>query len=281
MLPRTKGPTLMRKRVIALLVALTTALGVGGFALSQATAAPAGKVTASTVLGNSRGWCVRSGTGELRNLWLDPNGKCPAPFWGPTTLGGSSGPTAADIKAIVDSEVAAAIGGLPSAPAAKHFSVKFNADWATNTAIKKIKDPFVGDPQIDSAGYINVSAPAAIGATVEDPIGDQFPATVNPSSQPTDQGQRFYFAIVQSGLPAYSANQRELWGSNVASSSMASESDVQVDGVVQPSIGATTRTFIVSIAKVPADSSTKSEAGTLEGFGNSRAFTVDAWTLVP
>lgn len=66
------------------LVLATTGIGV----------AQAG--TASPVLSTTeRGWCVRNQTGELRSLWLvEDTHLCPAPFWGPVSLGerGPAGP---------------------------------------------------------------------------------------------------------------------------------------------------------------------------------------------
>lgn len=74
----------VRSRIATVLIAIAVISG----AIFAATYASAADVTPQ------RGWCVKSGTGELRNLWFDPNtGKCPSPYWGPVSLGnGAAGP---------------------------------------------------------------------------------------------------------------------------------------------------------------------------------------------
>jgi len=88
---------------------LIAAVGVVGFGVSGflAISMPANAVqsvtpvavvsttTAPSTPVLKRDWCIKSGTGELRNLWLTgPKDTCPAPFWGPVKLGeqGPSGP---------------------------------------------------------------------------------------------------------------------------------------------------------------------------------------------
>jgi len=74
---------------VAALVA--TLLGVGLGAANATAPAVAAAAATTTAAPAARGWCVRSGTGELRNLWFDPStGKCPVPFWGPVALGGGA-----------------------------------------------------------------------------------------------------------------------------------------------------------------------------------------------
>lgn len=88
----------MRKTRLAGMLAVTGALA--GLLALLATPSP---VTASVVTvaatatpsqNLTRDWCIKSGTGELRNLWLTgPRGTCPAPYWGPVKLGdGAAGP---------------------------------------------------------------------------------------------------------------------------------------------------------------------------------------------
>jgi hypothetical protein len=87
----------MRSRILRALLILGLLLGVGGgVAVTSASADSTPSVSATaaattTSAPAARGWCVRSGTGELRNLWFDPTtGKCPSPYWGPVALGGGA-----------------------------------------------------------------------------------------------------------------------------------------------------------------------------------------------
>src|SRR5437868_4157440 len=94
----------MRKRILrALLVlgllvgSLTAASSAQAYFIDSpraaAAAAPAavGFVPSTT----ERGYCIKVGTGDFRNLWLDANThKCPIysatdAYWGPVTLGGA------------------------------------------------------------------------------------------------------------------------------------------------------------------------------------------------
>ena len=80
-----------RKRILSLITALAMALGIGGFAVMQATAAPAHATVAaasSPVLSTTvRALCIKRGTGEPRSLWVVADtGLCPEPYWGPATL---------------------------------------------------------------------------------------------------------------------------------------------------------------------------------------------------
>lgn len=165
----------------------------------------------------------------------------------------------------------------PAGPAGKdgtnalgviHKTVTFNADWKTNPDITPLSR--------------NAAAKCVDADTTSTVTSGQFlnPATVNPDTAPHsdvhgDDGNRYCFAITSTGLPKYSASQPELWGSNVSASTMGSDSDIAVIGEVRPSIGATTRTFVVSITSTKANM----ETAMAQAFGNSRAFTVDAWTL--
>ena len=103
----------MRARIAASTVGLTLLAGSVGLAVTASAETTSTSTSTSTTTSTStststspaatptaRCWCVRSGNGELRNLWFDPaTGKCPAPYWGPVALGsgapGPQGPTGA------------------------------------------------------------------------------------------------------------------------------------------------------------------------------------------
>lgn len=77
----------MRKTLISVLAAVALLLG-GGYLLNSSAA------HADTPI-STRGWCIKSGSGELRNLWLTADGKCPTysptnSYWGPVSLGGGA-----------------------------------------------------------------------------------------------------------------------------------------------------------------------------------------------
>lgn len=80
-----------RIRLVALAAVLSLLGLTGAVAAHAATSAAAPRAALSST---ERGWCVRSGTGELRNLWLEATThRCPDPYWGPTNLGsGTRGP---------------------------------------------------------------------------------------------------------------------------------------------------------------------------------------------
>ena len=81
----------MRKLIPA--AALGAGVLAAGLALSStATAETIAPIAPQKLSTTQRGWCVRDQTGELRNLWLvESTLKCPAPFWGPVSLGGAKG----------------------------------------------------------------------------------------------------------------------------------------------------------------------------------------------
>lgn len=82
----------MRRSIIAIAAVVAVLLSGLGLVSAQASA-PVAAVAAST-----RGFCVKVGTGEIRNLWLTAAGKCPVysptdAYWGPITFGaGATGP---------------------------------------------------------------------------------------------------------------------------------------------------------------------------------------------
>ena len=236
-----------KRRVVALF-ALLALFGGGG-------AVVAGIASASA----PRGTCVKVGTGEYRDLWLNPDGTCPTGFWGPKVFGG--GLSAADVQTLVNAAVAKAVANLPAVPAGlspKKDQVTFDADWASNASIKKVNTAPTGP---NAAGYLTLPA-ANIGVSTETAAGTP---------------GRYYFVVTQTGISAYSTSTRELFGSNVASSTMASESDVQVEGVIQPAPGSTTRSFVVSIATNSADDLANAK---LAAFANSRHFTLQFFTYI-
>lgn len=74
----TKKPSLFLAALVAAIV------GIGAFLM------PA---QAAEKLGTTRGWCVKSSTGELRTLRLTTAGKCQGGYWGPIALSsGVKGP---------------------------------------------------------------------------------------------------------------------------------------------------------------------------------------------
>ena len=82
----------MRKLIPA--AAIGAGVLAAGLALSStATAETIAPIAPQKLSTTQRGWCVRDQTGELRNLWLvESTLKCPAPYWGPVSLGGAQGP---------------------------------------------------------------------------------------------------------------------------------------------------------------------------------------------
>lgn len=92
--------------VIAVAAASLGALSVTSTANAAPAAAPAtvaapvaalpAAVPAITLSTTNRGWCVKVGTGELRNLWFDAaTNRCPVfsptnAYWGPVALGGGA-----------------------------------------------------------------------------------------------------------------------------------------------------------------------------------------------
>lgn len=82
----------MRKLIVGG-AALASLVGAGAAYSMSASATPAPTAALSQA---ERGWCVRSGTGELRNLWLvEDTKRCPDPYWGPVSMGGAKGDTGA------------------------------------------------------------------------------------------------------------------------------------------------------------------------------------------
>ena len=114
----------MRKRVIALLVALATALGVGGFALSQASAAPATinpNPVAAGPYHSGNITCAQDGTRTFI-VWdhYCPTGFHYAQIPAQDVYGSTSGTglTQAQVQALIDTAVAKALASNPvTAPA--------------------------------------------------------------------------------------------------------------------------------------------------------------------
>lgn len=89
----------VRNVFVMLGVALLAVLGfVAMTSPAQAKAPVAAVAAATTTPAPARGYCIKVGTGEFRNLWLTPEGKCPIytpktdEYWGPVSLGGTVGP---------------------------------------------------------------------------------------------------------------------------------------------------------------------------------------------
>ena len=94
----------MRKRIIISLTAAAMLLGVGGFAVAQAST-------------QDRGWCIQNGTGNPANLWLDKDGNCPKGWWGPTSMDAAADASIvtlqAEVKALTDRVNALEDAGTP------------------------------------------------------------------------------------------------------------------------------------------------------------------------
>jgi hypothetical protein len=278
----------MRTRILA--VASTIVAGIGIGAIAAVTAGSANAAPENPALTGKRVLCVTS-TGDFKALdapcagHKDAAGK-PMWFAGPLPVpgaagyaesiqsiagtGSTGGLTEAEVKSLVDARVAAAMQTVTSGLPSKSVTVKFDADWNSNDAIGKTHPATTSATGAinltpNPAGYLPVPASAS---TADLAKGGPESAT----------GGRYYFTVTQTGLSAYSANQRELWWSNVSATTMASESDIRVDGLVQPSIGATTRTWVVSMATGSGDNPA---AGTISAYGNSRSFTFTGSVLVP
>jgi hypothetical protein len=90
----TKFRLLLAATCAALLGAATSGVVIldAARAASSAEATPSPNTTPRTPvpgeeLTRKRGLCIRTGTGELRSLWLvAATGKCPSPYWGPVRL---------------------------------------------------------------------------------------------------------------------------------------------------------------------------------------------------
>jgi hypothetical protein len=237
-----------KRRALSILAVLVFMGGAGFGAAQLASAAGAQNVL-----------CAKNGSRQMAVF----SGTCPTGFFRAQLtasdvygLGVPAGNV--DVAALVKAEVAKQIGAIPAGLTPKKDSATFNADWATNSAIKTFSSPTgLIAPAPNTAGYLKV--------------GDFTFGPLAPN------GARRYFAVVQTGVTAYSASTRELFGSNVASSTMASESDVQVEGVIQPAPGATTRTFVVSVAAGTGDDVA---GGKLAAFANSRHFVLEFFTYV-
>jgi hypothetical protein len=234
---------MLRKRFYAVLAALA-AVGIACFGAAQLASA----ATDNPSLTGQRVWCI------------DANG---LPHYLPAPCKQYKGMWYFGNGANLYQGSAPSTSTVTAGASAKHTTVTFNADWLTNAAIKRMA--LTSAPTVDSSGFL---VPSSVITTA---------GAETITTRPTP---RFYFAFTATGLPAYATASRELWGSNVATTTMASESDVQVEGEVHPATGATTRTYVVSIAAGSLDSNPKAAAGTIDAFANSRTFTVDAWTLV-
>lgn len=250
---------MVRKRILAVLAGFAVLLG-GGFVAAQLASA----AVDDPALTGQRVWCIDANglphylpapCTQYKGMWYFGNG---------ANLYQGTGPkvTVAPTASVTANPAPAPAPGT----VAKHTKATFDADWATNGVIKKMN---VCPGGVDAAGFLG----SAVTGSPEKAIPASCPG-VNVAKP------RYYFAFTATGLPKYSASARELWGSNVSDTTMASESDVTVEGEVHPAAGATTRTFVVSIA-APTTSPVDDPAnGLIRAFSNSRSFTVDAWTLV-
>jgi len=70
-----------RNSIVAIVVTMLAAVGV----MLAVTQADAAEPLSPTL----RGYCVKSGTGEIRSLALTVSGKCQTNYWGPVNLGGT------------------------------------------------------------------------------------------------------------------------------------------------------------------------------------------------
>jgi hypothetical protein len=165
------SPTRQRGRVAVVLGMLLSVFGLaalaGGLAGSASAAPTTGAIAtpvAAPVLSTTeRGLCIKQGTGEPRSLWLvAATHRCPAPFWGPTTLEVAFGKDALPVAGpAVDSRIVITSGKVDVA-AGSVDKADGTARTVTVTGMPKYSETQARRVLVDVDGE---SLPTAVNAT--------------------------------------------------------------------------------------------------------------------